>query len=64
MFDLQDGADCVTIEPLVNVVFNDMIENRDSPFVGSELWSQDVCSNWGMACGNFSKYVVEVVGLM
>ena len=49
---------------MVDVVFDDMVEDGNSPFVGGELSAQDVCSNWVLACGNFSKYVVEVVGLM
>ncbi len=51
-------------EPLVDVVFNDGIENRNSSFVGCELLAKDGYSNGNVSCRNFSEYIIKVTGLV
>ena len=51
-------------EPLVDVVFDDVIENRNASFVGCELLAKDGYSNGGVSCGNFSEYIIKVTGLV
>ena len=51
-------------EPLVDVVFDDVIENGNSPFIGCELLAKDEYPNSGMSCSNFSEYIVKITTLV
>ena len=51
-------------EPLVDVVFDDVIENRNSSFVGCELLAKDGYPNSGVSCSNFGEYIIKVTALV
>ena len=51
-------------EPLIDVFFDDVIENRDSAFVGCELLAKDRDANSCVSGAYVSKYVIEVAALM
>ncbi len=51
-------------EPLIDVLFDDVIENGNSSFVGCELLAKDRDTNCGMPCPYFGKYVIEVAALV
>ena len=51
-------------EPLVNVVFDDVIENGNSPFVGCELLAKDGYADDGVSCRNFGQYIIKVTALV
>ena len=51
-------------EPLIDVFFDDVVENGNSAFVGCELLAKDRDANCRMSCTNFSEYVVEVTALV
>ena len=51
-------------EPPVDVVFDDVIENGNSPFIGFELLAKDGYPNSGMSCSNFGEYIIKVTVLV
>ena len=51
-------------ERLVDVVFDDVIENGNSPLIGCELLAKDGYPNSGMSCSNFSEYIVKITALV
>ena len=65
---MQDGAYSVTGnklgEPLIDVFFDDVVENGNSAFVGCELLAKDRDANCRVPCTNVGEYVVEVTALV
>ena len=51
-------------EPLVNVIFDHVIENGYSAFMGCEVLPKDRYANSGVSGAYVSKYVVKVIALM
>ena len=51
-------------EPQIDVLFDDVIENGNSSFLGCELLAKDRDTNCGMPCPYFGKYIIEVAALV
>ena len=51
-------------EPLIDVFFDDVIENGYSAFMGCEVLPKDRYANSRVSGAYVSKYVVKVIALM
>ena len=51
-------------EPLVDVFFDDVVENGYSAFVGCEVLPKDSYSNGRVSGAYVSEYVIKVVALV
>ena len=51
-------------EPLIDVFFDDVVENRNSAFMGFEVLSKDRNANGRVSGAYVGKYVIEVATLM
>ena len=51
-------------EPLVDVFFDDVIEDGNSSFVGCELLAKDRDADCGVSCSYFGEYIIEVAALV
>ena len=68
MFCLEDGAKSVgggkLGEPLVDVFFDDVVENENSALVGCEVLPEDGNTNGGVSGAYVSEYVIKVIALV
>ena len=68
MFDLKDGTQGVgrgeKEEPLIDVFFDDVIENGNSTFVGCEVLTKDGYANGSMLGADVGEDIIEVAAVV
>ena len=51
-------------KPLINVIFDDVIENGYSAFMGCEVLPKDRYANGRVSGSYVSEHIIEVIALM